>query len=117
MKVCRVCNIDKPLEDYHRRGAGYRNECKSCKSVIDSKRNRRKSDGHYSVYYLPEHHYVGMTNCVHIRMQEHRLKSKRLTEGYEIIGVYKNAVDAHLTETFLHSMGYKGFYYKGTKDE
>lgn len=46
-------------------------------------------------------------------MQEHRLKSKRLTEGYEIIGVYKNAVDAHLTETFLHSMGYNGFYYKG----
>lgn len=50
-------------------------------------------------------------------MQEHRLKNKRLIEGYEIIGVYKNAVDAHLTETFLHSMGYKGFYYKGIKDE
>ena len=82
-----------------------------------TRKRERINDGHYSVYYLPEHHYVGMTNCVYIRMQEHRLKNKRFTEGYEIIGVYKNAVDAHLTETFLHSMGYKGFYYKGIKDE
>lgn len=117
MKLCRVCNTEKSLDNFHRRGDGHRTECKVCKSIIDSKRRRRESDGYYSVYYLPEHHYIGMTNCIKVRMQEHRNKSNRFTEGYEIIGVYKKAVDAHLAETIMHSIGYKGFYYKGIKNE
>ena len=117
MKTCRICNQQKPLYDFHRRGDSHRTECKTCKSVIDSKRRRRESDGYYSVYYLPEHHYIGMTNCVKARMQEHRNKNNRFTENYEIIGTYRKAVDAHLVETIMHSIGYRGFYYKGIKNE
>jgi hypothetical protein len=112
-KVCRICKDNKDLDGFHRRGDGYRTECKSCKAIIDSKR-RRIPDGFYSVYYLPEHHYIGMTNCMKNRMQEHRRKGK-FTNGYEVVGRFKSPIEAHYIETKLHLLGYKGFYYKGLK--
>lgn len=113
MKTCRICNESKSIDSFHRRGNGRRTECKSCKSVIDSGR-RRLRDDFYSVYYLPEHHYVGMTNSMKYRMQEHKYKGKFI-DNYEVVGSYSTAVEAHLTETMLHAMGYNGFYYKGQK--
>ena len=44
-------------------------------------------------------------------MQEHKSKGK-IVDGYEIIATYKRAVDAHLAETILHSIGYNGFNYR-----
>ena len=110
MKLCRICKACKPLSSFHKRGDGHRTECKKCKSVIDSKR-RRIPDGFYSVYYLPEHHYIGMTNCIKNRMQEHRRKGK-FTNGYEIVGKFNSPIEAHYIETKLHLLGYNGFNYK-----
>ena len=112
MKTCRICNEAKSIDSFHRRGNGRRTECKPCKSLIDSGRRRRLCDNFYSVYYLPEHHYVGMTNSMKHRMQEHKCKGKFI-DNYEVVGSYSTAVEAHLTETMLHAMGYNGFYYKG----
>ena len=116
MRTCRICKEKKSFDNYHRREGGYRTACKKCRAKIHKKK-KRVNDGYYTVYYLPEHHYVGMTNSVKYRMQEHRNKNKRFTEGYEIIGTYERAVDAHLVETILHTMGYNGFYYKGIENE
>ncbi len=113
MKKCRICNQYKSLDDFHRRGKGRRTECKVCKSKHFKK--KRVKDGHYSLYYIPEHHYVGMTNSLRGRMNEHRSKGKKITDGYEVIATFKRAVDCHLMETQLHAMGYYGFYYKGSK--
>jgi hypothetical protein len=113
MRECSICKELKTIDNFHRRGNGHRTECKSCKSIIDSKRKRDR-DPFFSVYYIPEHHYVGMTNSIKYRMQEHKTKGK-IVDGYEVIGTYERAVDAHLVETTLHTMGYFGFYYKGSK--
>lgn len=113
MKTCRICNESKTIDSFHRRGQGHRTECKKCKSKIDSKRTRMP-DGFYSVYYLPEHHYVGMTNSMKNRMQEHKHKGK-ITDGYEVVAQFGSAIEAHLAETMLHAIGYNGFYYKGQK--
>lgn len=115
MKACIWCSKVKPLNDFHRKGDGHRNGCKQCRKDRGHFKHKRFKDGHYSVYYLPEHHYVGMTNSMRARMQEHRSKHKRITDGYEIIGTYERAVDAHVTESMLHSMGYYGFHYKHSK--
>ena len=112
MQECSICKESKPLSSYHRKGEGYVKMCKSCRKERGHFKSKRFKDGHYTVYYLPEHHYVGMTNALRNRLQEHRSRNNRLTEGYEIIGIYERAVDAHLTETRLHAMGYNGFYYK-----
>ena len=115
IKTCIWCKKEKPLSEYHRQGDGHRNGCKSCRKARGHYKTKRYKDGHYTVYYLPEHHYVGMTNALRNRLREHRGRNGRITEGYEIIGTYKKAVDAHLVETILHSMGYYGFHYKGKK--
>jgi len=114
MRECRICGDNKPLSEYHRNGTGHRTECKSCKSTYFKKRKRIR-DGHYTLYYIPEHHYVGMTNCLKDRMQEHRSKGKKITDGFEVIATFDRAVDCHLMETKLHAMGYEGFNYKNHK--
>ena len=114
MKTCIWCKETKPLSEYHRQGDGHRKGCKSCRKSRGHYKTKRYKDGHYTVYYLPEHHYVGMTNCVKNRMQEHR-RGGKLTNGFEIIGTYNRAVDAHFVETFFHSIDYIGFNYKERK--
>ena len=115
MRTCSTCNETKPITEYHRKGEGHVKMCKSCRKDRGHSKRKRYKSGYYTVYYLPEHHYVGMTNALKNRLQEHRSKNNRITDGYEIIGTYERAVDAHLLETKLHAMGYFGFYYKGSK--
>ena len=61
------------------------------------------------VYYLPEHHYVGITDCLYNRLIHHRSFHKRLTEGYEIIYTAKDMTEARAVERYMHhEMGYNG---------
>jgi hypothetical protein len=62
----------------------------------------------YSVYYLPEEHYVGMSRNVWARINKHKHLG-RITENYEILGSFENPIEAHLLETRLHLMGYNGY--------
>ena len=59
------------------------------------------------MYYLPEEHYIGYTNMVKVRIQNH--KKKKIVEGWEIIAKFERAVDAHYLETLFHMRGYNGF--------
>ena len=65
--------------------------------------------GYFYLYYLPEEHYVGITNNMYVRMKHHKYKNKYI-EDVEIIAKFERQVDAHLYETKLHSMGYEGFF-------
>lgn len=38
MKICRVCNIEKPITDFYKRENGHRNDCKKCRLESESKR-------------------------------------------------------------------------------
>ena len=128
MVKCSKCNIEKPVDDFyknHRMKQGHELQCKACKNAyarkyrLDNKskiieerarfkEKYLKETGGYAVYYLPEEHYIGFTNNVRGRMYKHSQK-RRITVGYEIIGVYECPIQAHLTETLFHLMGYNGF--------
>jgi len=61
------------------------------------------------VYYLPEHHYVGITDCLYMRLNHHRSFYKRVTEGYEVIYNAKDMTEARAVERYMHyEMGYNG---------
>jgi hypothetical protein len=61
------------------------------------------------VYYLPEHHYVGVTECLYGRLQRHRSFNKRLTGDCEIIYTAKDMTEARAVERYMHyEMGYNG---------
>ena len=66
------------------------------------------------LYYIPEHHYVGITNNVTKRMIAHRADNK-ITEGYEVLAKFERRVDAHYVETLFHMRGYQGFRDLGKK--
>ena len=131
MKECRKCKALKHKDDFHKHPKtkdGLNTVCKECKNLyakqyraknpekvkLNNKKFKKKylaETNGYAVYYLPEEHYVGFTNNVRTRMNDHSKRGK-ITYGYEIIGIYKCPIDAHLTETLLHKMGYNGFQHK-----
>ncbi len=105
--TCSKCNEMKDTSLFYtrtQRKRGFSSECKDCYK----KRHKDSLDGYFSVYYLPEEHYVGMTNSLQKRLGVHK-RSGRTTEGFEVVGKFKRAIDAHLLETMLHSRDYLGF--------
>lgn len=65
-------------------------------------------DGFYTVYYLQEEHYVGMTTTLQYRLTKHKSEHNRHIEDVEIIGKYETKSEALRVEAALHSMGYLG---------
>jgi len=113
MKECKQCYASLPLDRFaidKRVNESYtRPRCKSCERVD---RSKKEKDGFTSVYYLPEEHYVGMTGRVKKRMQQHQSAGKNV-KNYKILRVFDNEIKAHLYETQLHLMGFRGFQFRG----
>jgi hypothetical protein len=63
---------------------------------------------HTTVYLLPDHNYVGITNTPYYRMIVHRNDYKRNTDNWIEIARYSNREDALKHEALLHSQGYAG---------
>ena len=133
MKKCKYCNTDKSVVEFAKHPSAYlgvSNKCKSCtneynRTYRNNPDNKKKASkykrGRYeanlnenrmvAVYYLPEEHYVGITNSITQRMRDHS-KSGRIVDGYEIIAYFERGVDAHLLETLFHVRGYRGYSHK-----
>ena len=62
----------------------------------------------YTMYYLPEEHYIGITNQPEIRMIGQR-KEGRNTEGWEVVYTFKTKREALDMERKFHDvLGYFG---------
>lgn len=70
--------------------------------------NKSKKDGYHYVYYLPEEHYVGVTDNVKYRMYSHKSNFSRHTNDVEIVHKTPCRKEAELVESKLHSIGYCG---------
>ena len=78
-------------------------------SQLAQKKAYRESqkEGYYSVYYLPEEHYAGVTSGVKARMRLHK-HSGMMTDGFEIVFTSTDKKEALAFEDRLHSIGYNG---------
>ena len=130
MRTCNKCHIEKTLDEYNKHPQGLFGKdpvCKTCKA--EYARNYRKKNPQvvkennikfrklylqetngYAVYYLPEEHYVGFTNNIRSRINDHSKNGKCVID-YEILCVCESPIDAHLYETMFHQRGYNGFQY------
>jgi len=115
-KNCSQCGNHLPVTQFNKKGFGkLRSECKECQKKYT--RNRVwKRDPHYSVYYLPNEHYIGMTNNLKARIQDHKNKNGRDVTDYKIVGQFDSAVKAHLVETLFHFIGCNGFHEGNSKE-
>lgn len=75
----------------------------------NDKRKPKDRDLEYSVYYLPEEHYVGMTKRLSARISKHKTQHGRNTDGWRVLRTFDNPFDAHIYETQWHKMGAHGF--------
>jgi methionyl-tRNA synthetase len=66
------------------------------------------TDEFVSVYLLPAHNYVGITNSMYRRMEIHRNRFKRNTEGVRVLYQTKSRDEALELEELLHDLGYEG---------
>lgn len=110
MKVCTNCKETKYLHLFSKRSdrsGKYASRCKECRNSRQKELRKNRFKG-TAVYYLPEEHYIGITNDIQERMITHRKRGK-LTDGYEILAYYERRVDAHLLETMFHIRNYNGF--------
>ena len=78
-------------------------------------RREANKDALYTVYYLKEEHYVGVTNSLKSRLAYHKSYYNRHIEDVEVIGKYKTKEEALRVEAALHSMGYLGRHPKAKK--
>ena len=130
MRTCSKCHIEKTLDEYGKNPQGKLGKdyvfklCKAQYAFEYRKKNPEKikadnikfrkryieETNGYAVYYLPEEHYVGLTNNIRSRMNDHKKRGK-CVDGYEILCVCESPIDAHLYETMFHQRGYNGFQY------
>jgi hypothetical protein len=76
--------------------------------AYDKDYRESQKDGLYTVYYLKEEHYAGMTNSLSCRLRYHKSVHNRHVEDVEVIGKYKTKAEAIRVEAALHAMGYNG---------
>tara|TARA_R110002072_G_scaffold301120_1_gene480063 strand:+ start:488 stop:937 length:450 start_codon:yes stop_codon:yes gene_type:complete len=65
-------------------------------------------DDFYTMYYIPQHHYIGVTNQPKRRLSAHREVGKD-TEGWEVVYTFKTKREALDMERKFHDvLGYNG---------
>ena len=75
-----------------------------------TKANRKKyyTDGHYSVYLLPNENYVGQTQGIKYRMYRHKSLGTD-TSDYKILHTFSTREEALAKEKEYHDKGYRGY--------
>ena len=99
IKKCSKCNINDSL--------GYHTYCKKCKNEAVLKTYAKNKAKGWEVYYLPEEHYVGITNNWANRKGGHVLQGNHVLDK-ETIYITTDVTFASLLEAMLHNIGYRG---------
>ena len=105
-RLCSKCKLI--TDDFTEHAYKKSKYCRKCFREYNKKRISYKIDKYYSVYYIPEEHYVGVSNHVARRIQQHKLRGK-ITNDWEVIAKFERQVDAHWFETLFHMRGYNGY--------
>ena len=61
----------------------------------------------YTMYYIPQHHYIGITNQPITRLRNHSTEG-RITTDWEVVSTFKTKREALDAEKYMHSIGYCG---------
>ena len=62
-------------------------------------------DKFYTIYYLPEDNYIGLTSSLKVRIRQH----KKNTNNYQVLDTFTDKRDALDTEKMLHEVyGFNG---------
>ena len=77
------------------------------KSIYGKEYRARHTNDFYTLYYLKEEHYVGITKRPKLRIKDHKKKNRHVLD-FEIISTFKSKREALDVERLLHNLGYNG---------
>ena len=77
------------------------------KSEYGKKYRSRNTNEFYTLYYLKEEHYVGITKRPKLRIKDHKKKNRHVLD-FETIATFKSKREALDVERLLHNLGYNG---------
>ena len=84
---------------------------KENREVVEAKHKATREalkDGFYTIYYLPKHHYVGVTSRLKSRLWGHKYQG-RDTSGYTVMYEFSDKRQALDVERQLHEeLGFNG---------
>tara|TARA_R110002050_G_C8654276_1_gene490507 strand:+ start:38 stop:397 length:360 start_codon:yes stop_codon:yes gene_type:complete len=110
MKVCSKCKTDKDLSSFNKdvtKKDGLRPDCKVCLRAVKKVYYESKKDSYYTLYYLPEEHYIGVSCRPKGRVRDHRNRNK-IVVGWESVATFKTKREALDAEAYMHEAGYNG---------
>ena len=87
--------------------ASRKKEWYSENSEAIKERYESRKDGMYTLYYLPEEHYIGITTNVYNRLKRHKGQGNHSAD-VEIVAKFDNKREALNTERYMHNIGYNG---------
>ena len=85
------------------RKKAYRDANKEKLAAYNKEYVSAKRDEFYTVYYLPEEHYVGITNQLYVRVKNHRSKGRNV-EGHRILFTCETKREALDIERKFHDV-------------
>ena len=79
------------------------------KNVVANQKKWREThkDIFYTLYYLPNHNYIGVTNQLRHRLRHHKAMGRDIRNSVTI-KTFKTKREALDVERFYHSIGYEG---------
>lgn len=87
-QVCKKCDIDKPLTDYHRRGPGYQRICKECRKAHVPSGEKR------IIFLNPPELYAPLAERIEKLDKQLRAKARSYaTDPLEVDDIYGAMVD------------------------
>ena len=116
VKKCSCCGETKTLDSFGVKNAskdGLNSHCKSCCKLAKKKNYYANRLEEYVVYVLPNLNaygydsYCGVTDNPSNRMPDHKYKGNN-TEGWFIVGTFKDINLARQVERAFHEDGYAG---------
>lgn len=108
-KKCNTCGEIKTLDGFYKRNEGYRSRCRKCSNAAGMKKYYSKKPGYYSIYYLPEENYCGLTSMYLPDRIDHHRKKGRNIDNWRILFCSADKTEAYHTEALFQStLGMEG---------
>lgn len=111
-KKCTDCKQIKSFSEYavknSNKSTGRAARCKVCSNLYLAKWRDSDRLDYWIVYYLPNEHYVGITNQPKQRMADHKCHGNRNTEDWIVLYCTEDKYNARIIENRFHDMGFNG---------
>jgi hypothetical protein len=105
-RECKICNVTKKITEFHKSAKekdGHRFKCKVCAKKDAAKRFKLKRLDYYLLYYIPSHHYIGITNEPTSRFNYHKRTGKEI-EDIKILYTCESRKDIKYMEAMFQSV-------------